>query len=953
MLRKVGIVSALLLALPAFANAWTVTAKIGSGKGTVSDGTKTIALGQTGVPSIGYYKVANLPLVADQTFTVTPTSGYSVSSVIVNGAPATANGDGTFTIAAGSPIRNNQSLVVYFKQNLLTVTATQPATTEGRIVLQPCDINGNTFGARSMGSIANLKSGSYVKVTAYPNANYQVASIAGDTAAAGLQGDVVSKVVGPISSSTDVTATFGLVSLAKPVVSVSKFNALPYEVLTVDATKTVANKAIAKYTFSAINALDGTPVADAYFNPAPTKVGYSYVYNNNYVPDATGTAKVLFKTAGDYNVKVTVTFADNTEFTSAASVPVHVSTSNSCTTCHNNRNAELMTAVQSGKHAYGIAIGHDTNECQRCHTTEGYNNFSAQSSAFGAAAPSWTTIANADAAGNFKLTTVGCYACHNNHDAVLRETPAGWDPKYSATGDSATTQFKLCTSCHNVVGNDGTPIASGQTVSGTATTAMQKHASDWYRNIASTHYDLPSTGVGLGTTYIEGYNIRWNKDSACTDCHGHDFNVETGASQAEAPSIQTQWAKSGHAGKLLNQKWDAYVAAGNSKTVASNAAVMGAGVTGTTGAAWEHYNWDAADRQACQKCHTSTGVSNYLNAVNTYNKGGALTVAYDQTKNDFSHLVGWNSTTKTSTQNEMLYCWGCHSNAGTGELRVNGKMVLDYKAVSTDTKNIEVAVAGKGAVCVSCHAGRGNVVSLMGNAVINPAAVLTSTSTPKNSATATATHYLNAGATILQADTKVGYQFPGLSYANPSYYKHNTIGCNDCHMTNKNHEFEVVKKDANDNITALVATNCVTCHTGAHGTALVAGDAAAAAFVEEEAAGYKQALAAFNQALIAQGYTWTSSHPYFTFTGTQAALKWRTQGDLGAGHNYNYLLHEPGAYAHNRLYAKRLIFDSIDWLDNGVMNGSINIDADAYPEAAVWFGATTGTTGIYAASRPN
>ena len=74
---------------------------------------------------------------------------------------------------------------------------------------------------------------------------------------------------------------------------------------------------------------------------------------------------------------------------------------------------------------------------------------------------------------------------------------------------------------------------------------------------------------------------------------------------------------------------------------------------------------------------------------------------------------------------------------------------------------------------------------------------------------------------------------------------------------------------------------------------------------------------------------------------------WPTQGDLGAAHNYNYLLHEPGAYAHNRLYAKRLIFDSIDWLDNASLDGTIDINADLQPEAAVWFGAPAGTTGNY------
>ncbi len=938
MLRKVGLVSTLLLALPAFAHAWTVTAKIGSGQGAVTDGTKVISLPVVApaTGSLAYYKAENV-VGNTQTFTVTPGTGYSVSSVIVNGAPATADINGNYVIGSGSPIKSNQSLVVYFKQNLLTVTAIQPATTQGRVIMQSCDVNGNTFGSRTMDKFTNVKlnaSGkAYVKVTVFPNADYKVASIkvngVDDTTVTGLQGDIVSKVV-EITGATDITATFNLASIVKPIVVVGKYNVLPGESVLLDASKTTANVSGVTYAFAA------TPSTGVTITPVA------------------GTATAYFKatTAGQYQIALTATAPDLTTASVNAQL-ITVSSDNSCTTCHNNRNAALMTAVQSGKHSYGIATGHDTGTCARCHTTEAYKAFAAQGVDFGAYNPTYTTISNVDAAGNRILTTVGCYACHNNHDSVLQSTPASWDPKpVGAAVGSASQQYKLCTSCHNLLNASGTPIASGLTVSGTATAQKTQHYKDWYRNIASTHYDLPTTGVGLGTTYIEGYNVRWNKASACTDCHGHDFNVETGDSMTEALSIQTQWAKSGHAGKLLSQKWAAFAL--NNPTLArnqaNNAAVMGAGVTGDTGAAWEHYNWDANDRQACQKCHTSTGVSNYLNAVNTYNQGGSLTVAYDQTKNDFSHLQGW--TTTGSNQNEMLYCWGCHSDAGTGALRANGKMVLDYKAATTDTKNIEVAVAGKGAVCVSCHAGRGNVTSLMGAAVINPAAVLSSTTTPKNSATATATHYLNAGATIFQADTKVGYQFPGLSYANPSYYKHNTIGCNDCHMPNKNHEFEVVKKDANDNITALVATNCVTCHTGAHGTALIAGDAAAAAFVEEEAAGYKQALAAFNAALIAQGYTWTSSHPYFTFTGAQAALKWRTQGDLGAGHNYNYLLHEPGAYAHNRLYAKRIIFDSIDWLDNNTMNGSININADLYPEAAVWFGAPVGTTGTYAASRP-
>jgi predicted CxxxxCH...CXXCH cytochrome family protein len=45
---------------------------------------------------------------------------------------------------------------------------------------------------------------------------------------------------------------------------------------------------------------------------------------------------------------------------------------------------------------------------------------------------------------------------------------------------------------------------------------------------------------------------------------------------------------------------------------------------------------------------------------------------------------------------------------------------------------------------------------------------------------------------------------------------------------------------------------------------------------------------------------------------------------MGAAFNYVLLLKEPGAYAHNSAYEKQLIFDSIDYLYNGTITGSID-----------------------------
>lgn len=44
---------------------------------------------------------------------------------------------------------------------------------------------------------------------------------------------------------------------------------------------------------------------------------------------------------------------------------------------------------------------------------------------------------------------------------------------------------------------------------------------------------------------------------------------------------------------------------------------------------------------------------------------------------------------------------------------------------------------------------------------------------------------------------------------------------------------------------------------------------------------------------------------------------------MGAIYNFYMLYYDPGAFAHNRRYVKRLIFDSMDWLDDGKLNKSV------------------------------
>lgn len=58
-----------------------------------------------------------------------------------------------------------------------------------------------------------------------------------------------------------------------------------------------------------------------------------------------------------------------------------------------------------------------------------------------------------------------------------------------------------------------------------------------------------------------------------------------------------------------------------------------------------------------------------------------------------------------------------------------------------------------------------------------------------------------------------------------------------------------------------------------------------------------------------------------TDTDTTGARTGRN--NLGAAFNLNLLEHDPGAYVHNRMYTKRLLYDTIDWADDNLMNNSV------------------------------
>ena len=606
-----------------------------------------------------------------------------------------------------------------------------------------------------------------------------------------------------------------------------------------------------------------------------------------------------------------------------------------CQKCHDAK--KLVTKYAASKHL-GVAIENEADEpCQRCHTHQG----AVLAAKFGFTGDGEVMAAMVNAPG---LITdpepIKCNTCHVTHDTKTLRVDAGWNPPVTVGSVTASTnaQYRLCTQCHGLVNPAGMLMGSGTSTSGTA--LVGHHETSWFRIIGTTHYDDPATAG------VEGYNLRWNSSDPCFDCHGHEAKANTGNLTRNAAgkyvldttverTILTDWAKSGHGGGILTAKYDAQDAYPKKsdgtydRSTGMTDAVMAAGADSS----WNADPWNSSGEADCQRCHTATGAKNYLSSQSTYTSS----------LNDYSHLYDWNAV-DGSTQTEVLYCWACHSNTGDGTLRTPGA----YKTTSAETlsyysfegASITFPDVSSSNVCIPCHAGRRNREYI---------ATGTRSSSPR-------AHHLSAAGTLFSEKSHMLYEYDldgdgnfAEHYLNQSYFAHDKIGtaaepgtgsngpCVACHMGGASHTFSVVTESGSA-ITAI--TNqalCDVCHTSAHGLMTPAK-------LEEESAGALEAQAVLRALVTGTG----------NYTGAVISTSTPTLNDYGALQSSRYMDdgYDVGAYAHNSYYIKRIIFDSIDWLDNATFDGTILIDATTYPEAAVWYGAPLSTSGTYTATRP-
>ncbi|HEY3322812.1 MAG TPA: hypothetical protein VGP72_20325 [Planctomycetota bacterium] len=511
--------------------------------------------------------------------------------------------------------------------------------------------------------------------------------------------------------------------------------------------------------------------------------------------------------------------------------------------------------------------------CSKCHTDEGARKFSLIDNVM-SGSPIDCAVLNPALT---EFSSIQCRTCHKSHGA-------GVSLLKGATANSA--QYNTCIACHQ--------------------DAPQLHTS--HANLLTKKHAVGAVTVGL--------IVNTASANACTECHNpHSADI----------TENLQWANAGH---------------GDNNSIAFN-------------------EQDFKASGTCNRCHTSTGFQSYT----------------DNQAAPAATLAAFTANGVTGTMYETVYCRACHQvNAATGYTvgrrtpqAARIPAYYDNGTVSTSSYKVvaiwPAIVSGKSvdksssALCINCHSSRKGgaqtAANLAGKDFTNYKFGLTS-------------HHGPAGATLFQdnnfnatdnAFTGTGlYQFPGKDYAKKVYFQHDKIGttgvtegpvpadntagpCVGCHMSSPNvagnnstgkHSFLPFTYDNVGNISAITATACANCHAGTYAFTTASINAKKAEFVAR--------LAEFDAALNAAGiyFSKDTSPNFFTAAtlnpATDNLVNWTaitaavtptdnvtptdiiplTNVDLlGVAYNRYYLSQDTGAWAHNDIYANRIIYDCI------------------------------------------
>ncbi|UFS71351.1 hypothetical protein LPW11_03950 [Geomonas sp. RF6] len=465
----------------------------------------------------------------------------------------------------------------------------------------------------------------------------------------------------------------------------------------------------------------------------------------------------------------------------------------------------------------------------------------------------------------------------------------------------------VCSTCH---GGGGSPTGYEVTRNPDTDGKCLKchgvsHSEDVLMKNAPQHFgSVSGTGV-VGASYVNVAN-----QGKCRSCHNPHQNT-------------------------LTPQHRAFALSGHGKTDAE---------------AFNHYDFKSRT-DGCNRCHTSTGFKKYVTDFAT------PTPAF-----------GVGDTTRG-----VLGCDTCHESYNyKSSLRQLAAVSAPYKGVAA----ARFPDVGESNLCLPCHAGleSGATINALadgafGNAGFENSHYLaaaglmymkigftnfTSASAPFGSSTygqslspdsdstpggmlkATTSAHRNLGTPLINGDRhNLSFFVPGVLDKNGP--------CVTCHLNGSG----VAKREASGHSMKIDANAyrqvCINCHTSENTVPLAAdGSDFARIFLEPQAEAYEEALRLMEHLLLTKYEISFNKavYPYFydekilPVNGKKQAVRDWTRGGtvngkkmMGACFNFNLLKREPAAYAHARSYSRRLIYDSIDFLDDGIMNGSTGATA--------------------------
>ncbi|GAB4340251.1 MAG: hypothetical protein Kow0099_16090 [Candidatus Abyssubacteria bacterium] len=327
--------------------------------------------------------------------------------------------------------------------------------------------------------------------------------------------------------------------------------------------------------------------------------------------------------------------------------------------------------------------------------------------------------------------------------------------------------------------------------------------------------------------------------------------------------------------------------------------------------AWRHWDADGEVSSSCSKCHSATGLPYYLA----------------------------NGTTQAEPVSNGMLCSTCHNNVPNySQQRMVSSVTFPSGAVIDSGDNTTN-------LCMTCHQGRESTVSVDAALAGKPDDTVDASISFKN------VHYFAAGATRYGTEAQGGYEYAGQVY--DGWFPHATTfsACNDCHST---HDLGVK------------VNTCGECHEGVATAADLEKIRMAGSTVDYDGdgnttEGIKAEIESLQSTLLTAIQIYAAVHPnandiaydphgypYF-FNDTNgngivdasentAANKYSTWTPrlLRAAYNYQYVMKDPGGFAHNAKYIIELLYDSAADLGSVSMAGKVRNDVghfDATSEA--------------------